>query len=103
MNDPMELLSQRFTTSPDVLVQEVSDEAVLLDLASETYFGLNEVGVRLWHLLSENGDPEAAVSTLLGEYDVDAETLRHDVAAHLEMLSSKGLIRVADAEASSES
>ena len=37
---------QRFTVSPDVLFQEVSGEMVLLDLASESYFGLDEIGAR---------------------------------------------------------
>jgi hypothetical protein len=40
-----------FTTvvpSPEVLVQELEGEAVLLNLASERYFGLDDVGTRIW-------------------------------------------------------
>ncbi len=34
--------------SGEVLQQEVGGEAVLLDLASESYFGLDPVGTRIW-------------------------------------------------------
>ena len=35
----------------DVLVSELDGESVLLNLKSECYFGLDEVGTRLWELL----------------------------------------------------
>ena len=44
---------QVFTVSKDVLFQEVAGETVLLDLNSESYFGLDEVGTRIWTLLNE--------------------------------------------------
>ena len=36
--------------SPGVLFQEIGGEAVLLDLASERYFGLDDVGTRIRQL-----------------------------------------------------
>jgi hypothetical protein len=42
---------QKFSVSPEVLFQEVSGEMVLLDLASENYFGLDEIGARISGLL----------------------------------------------------
>ena len=41
-------LNQTVTLSPEVISQEVSGETVLLDLESENYFGLDEVGTRIW-------------------------------------------------------
>ena len=38
----------------EVAFRELNGEGVLLDLVSGTYFGLNEVGARLWTLLSQN-------------------------------------------------
>ena len=48
-------LADQITVSPEVLFQEVGGEAVLLDLASESYFGLDDVGMRIWQLLQEQG------------------------------------------------
>ena len=89
----MSLLSSRITLSPDVLVQKVADEAVLLDLSSETYLGLNEVAVRLWDLLGEDSRVEHALAVLLDEFDVDETTLRRDVETHLAILAEKGLLQ----------
>ena len=40
-------LNQSISLSPDVISQEVSGETVLLDLQTENYFGLDEVGTRI--------------------------------------------------------
>jgi hypothetical protein len=83
--------------SEDVLFQEVSGETVLLDLASEQYFGLDAVGTRIWALLNEGAAAEAVVDTLLAEYAVERETLAADVDELLARLAEVGLIRFVDA------
>jgi len=73
-------------------MQRTGDEAVLLDLASEQYFGLNKVGTRLWELLQQDGDMSAAYRTLLAEYDVPPERLEQDLLALLGQLTDAGLV-----------
>ena len=83
---------QVFTVSKDVLFQEVSGETVLLDLESEQYFGLDEVGTRIWALLNEGQGVAAIVETLLTEYEVEREQLEADVRELLAALLDAGLI-----------
>ena len=78
--------------SPDVLSQEVSGETVLLDIRSESYFGLDPVGTRIWELLHENGNLEPTYKTMLDEYDVDAGQLASDLTALVEKLEEAGLV-----------
>ena len=78
--------------SPDVLWQELSGESVLLDLKSEEYFGLNEVGTRVWQLLASGLDSDQIVRQIECEFLVDIETARRDVAALLADLRRAGLI-----------
>ena len=95
-NAAMELTgSQAFTVSSDVLFQEVAGETVLLDLASEQYFGLDEVGTRIWALLGEGKAIDAIVSVLLEEYEVERARLESDVRELLGSLLEAGLIRAA--------
>jgi len=89
-------MSRKIEISPDVLFQEVSGETVLLDLASEQYFGLDAVGTRIWALLNEGATADAVVETLLEEYEVERATLEADVAELLAGLAGAGLIRYAD-------
>ena len=85
-------LNQTITISPDVISQEVSGETVLLDLESENYFGLDEVGTRIWQLLQENKDLSSVVTTMLEEYEVSEEQLNEDMDALLGEVHTLGLI-----------
>jgi len=87
-------LNRKIVLSDDVISQEVSGETVLLDLASENYFGLDEVGTRIWQLIQQNGDLEFIVKTLLDEYDVAEDTLKSDVDKLLTEISDLGLIKI---------
>ena len=85
---------QTFTVSKEVLFQEVSGETVLLDLASESYFGLDEVGTRVWQLLNDGQSFESLLSVMLDEYDVEHERLEMDIRALLDSLLEAGLITI---------
>jgi hypothetical protein len=85
-------LNQNITLSPEVISQEVSGETVLLDLESENYFGLDEVGTRIWQLIKETNDLAAIYQTLLAEYDVSEERLQQDLDTLLGEISQLGLV-----------
>lgn len=85
-------------TAPDgVLVRELDGESVLLNLNSESYFGLDAVGTRMWAALTASASIEAAYEKLLEEYEVEPEHLRADLATFIERLADAGLIEVSDA------
>ena len=81
--------------SKHVLAQELHDETVLLDLDSESYFGLDSVGTRIWQLLNEGQDETDMVDILLDEYEVEREVLEKDISGLLSRLNEAGLIKIA--------
>jgi hypothetical protein len=86
-----------FTTvvpSPEVLVQELEGEAVLLNLASERYFGLDDVGTRIWQHLLNHGRLDRVCEEMQDEFEVDTETLRADVLRLIEELIAAGIVTV---------
>lgn len=79
----------------NVLIQRVhTGEAVILNLDDESYFGLNEVGVRMMDMLVSSETLDAAVESLASEYEVEPAVLRRDMAELVETLRSRGLIDV---------
>jgi hypothetical protein len=78
--------------SDDVVYRELAGESVLLNLTSGIYFGLDEVGTRIWDLLAEHRDSEKIIPMLIAEYDVDEAQLRRDVAGLIAQLSEQGLL-----------
>jgi hypothetical protein len=85
---------QRVEVSPGVVFREVGGEAVLLDLRSHRYYSLDPVGTRMWALLVELGSTAAVAERLVGEFEVDAETLDRDLRALVEKLAAEGLLTV---------
>jgi len=82
---------------PDVLFRDLNGEAVVLNLTTGQYYGLNEVGTRMWALLAEHGQVEAAFQALLEEYDVAGEQLQRDLLGFVDELASHGLVQLAEA------
>lgn len=85
---------QRVAIPPDVLVQELDGESVILNVASERYFGLDRIGTRMWAALTTLGSIEAAHASLLATFEVDADRLRHDLQALVTTLVDHGLLDV---------
>ena len=85
---------QRVSLPTDVLISKVQDESVILNLDSERYFGLDDVGTRFMTLLTTSATIQAAYEVLVEEYDVDAAVLRQDLSEMLEKLLEQGLVKV---------
>jgi hypothetical protein len=80
---------------PDtVLTREIDGEMVLLDLASETYYGLDDVGTRIWTALVEHGSLPKARQALIDEFDVAPAMLDRDLARLLDELEGHGLVAI---------
>ena len=90
---------QRVATAPDVLVRVIGDEAVLLNLRSELYLGLDPVGTRMWTVLHEAPSIEAGFEVLRDEYDVEPDALRDDIEGFVRDLLGQSLIVLEAAEA----
>ena len=85
-------LNQTFSISDEVICQVLDDESVLLDLASENYLGLDEVGTRIWQLIDDGETMRSVVATMLDEYDTNEDTLVGDLDKFLNDLQAQGLI-----------
>lgn len=89
-------LPKKIDISDQILFQEIEGESVLLDLETEKYYGLDETGTRIWHLLSNNENAENVLNILQNEYAVDAETLHDDLLSILNDFQSNGLIKITE-------
>jgi hypothetical protein len=91
---------QKLAPTQDTLINVIEDESVLLNLKSESYFGLDQVGTRMWTLLTTSDSIQSAYEALLDEFDVGADRLRQDMGDLIEKLIENGLVEVAGEKAS---
>jgi Coenzyme PQQ synthesis protein D (PqqD) len=79
--------------SQETLAAVVDGDTVMFSPRQDTYYGLDSIGGRVWELLEHPRTLDELCAILRGEYDVDAETCRTDVAALVEQLREAGLVR----------
>jgi len=84
--------SDRVTIPEGVLISNLQEESVILNLDSERYFGLDDVGTRMLTVLTTSESIEAAYQKLTHEYDVDGQTLRQDLLEIVEDLVKQGIL-----------
>ena len=89
--------SDRVEVPKDVLVRYVDKEAVLLNLDTECYYGLDETGTRMWQVVTTAASIERAYEELLSEFDVEAELFRQQFSDLLGRLADFGLLRTHNA------
>lgn len=78
----------------------VDGEQIILHRGSEKYFGLNEVGTRLWEALEEPRTVDELVATIREEFDVSEERSRNDVESFVSDLEAADLIEASDGSSS---
>lgn len=78
----------------DVLWRKVADEILISDATSETIFGLDGAGARMWQLLAENGSVDAAVDAIAIEFDAAPDAIAADLNALIEDLRGRGLVEI---------
>lgn len=80
--------------SPQQVSTTLGDEAVILGGDAGQYFGLNQVGARIWELVQQPVRVAAICATVCDEYEVTAEQCERDVLELLNELHAKGLLDV---------
>lgn len=80
----------------DQVSSDLAGETVLLSMQSAMYYGLDQVGSRIWELVREPIRVSEIRNAIMAEYDVEQERCEADVLAFLRELSGKGLIEVTD-------
>jgi hypothetical protein len=86
--------------APDVVFRVISGEALVVELKSGLYFGLDPVGTRAWELVGERGTFGGILEAMLSEFDVDEERLRGALEKLVAELVESRLIRIGDAPGS---
>ena len=76
----------------DVLISNLQEESVILNLDSERYYGLDDVGTRFLSVLNTSESIEGAYEVLRDEYDVDAHNLRQDLIELVDALVKQGIL-----------
>jgi len=84
----------RLQQNADILASSLGDETVMMSLSRNNYYGLDEVGSRIWELLAQPQTLTQLCTALQQEFAVDAETCQQEVTVFVQQLANEGLVDV---------
>lgn len=82
-----------YRVAPGVHHREISGEAVVLDTASDRYFGLNPTGAVAWSRITQGGTAEQAAEAVVAAFEVSLDVALADVLDLIRRLTESGLIQ----------
>ncbi|HEY9873067.1 MAG TPA: PqqD family protein [Candidatus Obscuribacterales bacterium] len=93
-NSKQIFLSNQVKLPDSVLMEDMAGEAIMLNMTTEQYHALDEVGARMLTVLIESESIQAAIESLLEEFEVEPAVLQADLLEYIEDLNSDGLVEI---------
>jgi hypothetical protein len=78
----------------DVLATEFGDEVVILNLRDGVYYGLEDVGTRVWQLLQQPVSVLTIREAIVAEFDVESARCERDIRLLLTDLVARRLVEI---------
>jgi hypothetical protein len=78
-------------TRKEVIVQRIGDDVIALNLNTEKYYRLNDVGGRILEICKKPTPIEELADKISIEYDVDRDKVELDVREIMPSLVAEGL------------
>lgn len=78
----------------DQISCDLAGDAAILNLTTGTYFGLDEVGARIWNLIQQPRTVNELKAVLLEEYEVEASRCEADLKSLLAEMAAAGLVEL---------
>lgn len=85
-------ISWRPQRAPNVVARTLEGETVLLNLSTEEYFSLNDVGSLVWDLADGQRTIADITQVIVAEYDAERAEVLDDMLALLDELADAGLV-----------
>lgn len=89
-------LEIKIVRKDEVLASNLDDEVVMMNLESDSYYGMNPVGSRIWELLERPLPVAELCAKLQEEFDVDDETCQGDVLPFIQKTIDEKLVRIVE-------
>lgn len=82
--------------NPKLIANQMDGEIVMMSIDNGEYYGLDEIGSRIWELIENPVSINHLIESLTEEFEVSTEDCLHDTLEFLEDLLEKDLLLVND-------
>ena len=78
----------------EIVASDIDGETVMMSIENGEYYGLDDIGSRIWELIEKPVKVSDLIDTLLERFDVDRETCERDVLKFLNELNEYKILNV---------
>ena len=82
------------TRDESLMFSDLDGETVMMSTESGKYYGLDDIGSRIWELIEQPHSVGDLCDTLITEFEVDRDTCQQHVLDFLEELKDEGIVTV---------
>lgn len=82
------------TRDESLMFSDLDGETVMMSIESGKYYGLDDIGSRIWELIEQPRSVGDLCDTLLTEFEVDRDTCQQHVLEFLEELRDESIVTV---------
>jgi hypothetical protein len=76
----------------DLVFSKIDDEIIMMSIKNGEYYGLDNIGSRIWEIIEKPVTLKEVVEMLKNEFEVTDEQCRSDVIGFLSALINKELV-----------
>jgi len=87
-------LTSKVQRNLNMVTSNLDGEIVMMSVEHGEYFGLDEIGTRIWEFLEKPVIVEELITSLTNEFEVERQECEHDTLEFLEELLSKELVQL---------
>ena len=78
----------------EIVASDIDGETVMMSVENGKYYGLDDIGSRIWELIERPVKVSDLIDTLLKRFDIDRETCERDVLKFLNGLNDDRILKV---------
>ncbi len=78
----------------EIVASDIDGETVMMSVENGKYYGLDDIGSRIWELIERPVKVSDLNNTLIERYDIDRETCERDVLKFLNGLDDDRILAV---------
>jgi hypothetical protein len=78
----------------EIVASDIDGETVMMSIENGKYYGMDDIGSRIWELIEKPIKVSDLIATLLEKFDVDRETCERDVPKFLNELNEDKILAV---------
>lgn len=78
----------------DIVFSKMDNEVVMLSIENGEYYGLDEIGTRIWEVIEHEITFLSLIDLLKDEFDVSEEICKRDTIGFLHELHKKNLLLI---------